>query len=118
MFFLIVGIVAFALKLAGIGPLATLHWWWFSVPFALAIVWWQASDMLGLTEKLAMRRLLQRRRRRQEEAMLALGMKPGQVRRMGAARARAEAAPEGAEADEKARGEARGSEARAERKIR
>lgn len=117
MFFLIIGIVAFALKLAGVGPLASLHWWWFSVPFVLAIAWWKLSDALGLTQRMVMKRLLQRKLRRREEAMEALGMKPQQAHKLAAARARAASAEPDAPAA-KPPGEASGSEARAERQVR
>lgn len=115
MLFVILGIVAFALKLAGIGPLAALHWWWFAAPFVAAIVWWKVSDALGLTERLAMKRLWQRKMRRQDEAMEALGMKPQQAHRLSAARARNAGAEAGTGLTP---GEAKGSEARAERKLR
>ena len=118
MFFLIIGIVAFALKLAGVTPLASLHWWWFSVPFALAIVWWKLSDALGLTQRMVMKRLLQRKLRRREEAMEALGMKPQQAHRLASVRARSGGAEAAEPGSEKPSSEASGSEARAERNVR
>ena len=40
MWLVAVGVLAVVLKLAGIGFVAGLAWWWVLAPFAAAALWW------------------------------------------------------------------------------
>jgi len=62
MWFIAIGCVLLALKLAGLTRVAELSWWWIWVPFALAAIWWFIADKSGLTKQ----REAERERRRVE----------------------------------------------------
>jgi small Trp-rich protein len=72
--FLIVGLLLGALYLAGIGPVASWHWGWILLPFALAAVWWTVMDASGTTMRRAMRKMDERKVARRERDMKALGL--------------------------------------------
>jgi hypothetical protein len=46
-------------------------------PFAGAVVWWQLSDSLGLTQKRAIQRMEDRKEERRRKAMVSLGLGDG-----------------------------------------
>ena len=49
-----VGVVLLVLKLAEIGPIADLSWWWVVLPFIGAFIWFEAFEKrLGLDKKKA-----------------------------------------------------------------
>jgi small Trp-rich protein len=80
MWLVVVGVLAVVLKLAGIGFVAGLSWWWVLAPFALAAAWWQIADATGITQRAAMRRaddLAATRREAQFEALGLRAPKPG-----------------------------------------
>ncbi|MFN9479132.1 MAG: TIGR04438 family Trp-rich protein [Betaproteobacteria bacterium] len=47
------GVILIGLKLARIAVFADLSWWWIALPFALAFVWFQIEERLGLDRKKA-----------------------------------------------------------------
>ncbi|MFZ4652625.1 MAG: TIGR04438 family Trp-rich protein [Rubrivivax sp.] len=75
MWLLIVGLVLAGLKVAELGPVAGLSWWWVALPFALTLLWWMISDATGLTARREMDRYHERRERRRKEAIARLGVK-------------------------------------------
>ena len=49
-----VGLVLLLLKLAGVGPVADLSWWWVVLPFIGAFIWFEAFEKrLGMDKKKA-----------------------------------------------------------------
>lgn len=74
MAFLIVGVLLLVLKLAELGPVAGLSWWWVLTPFGLAIAWWAFVDASGLTQRRAMDKMEQTKQERRERNLEALGM--------------------------------------------
>jgi len=49
-----VGLVLLVLKLAEIGPVADLSWWWVVLPFIGAFIWFEAFEKrLGMDKKKA-----------------------------------------------------------------
>jgi small Trp-rich protein len=81
MWLVVVGVLALVLKLAGIGFVAGLSWWWVLAPFAAAAVWWQVADSLGITQRDAMARADKRAADRRESHFEALGLKPPKGRK-------------------------------------
>ena len=79
MWLLVVGVVAVVLKLAGVGFVADLAWWWVLAPFALAVLWWQVADSTGITQRAAMARADKRAANRREQQFEALGLRPPKV---------------------------------------
>jgi len=54
MWMLWVGLVLLLLKLAEIGPIADLSWWWVILPFIGAFIWFELFERrLGLDKKKA-----------------------------------------------------------------
>lgn len=54
MLLLIIGVILMALKLAEIGPVADLSWWWVVLPFGLAYLWFELVERrLGWDKKKA-----------------------------------------------------------------
>ncbi len=76
MWLVLIGLLLLVLKLAGLGPVAGLSWWWVLAPFAAAVVWWQLADSLGWTMRAAQRREERQVRRRREARLHALGLGP------------------------------------------
>jgi small Trp-rich protein len=76
MWLVVVGVLAVVLKLAGIGFVAGLSWWWVLAPFAAAAVWWQVADGTGITKRDAMVRADQLAADRREQQLEALGLRP------------------------------------------
>lgn len=75
MWLVVVGVLAVVLKLAGIGFVAGLSWWWVLAPFAAAAVWWQVADSSGITQRDAMARADKRAADRREQQFEALGLR-------------------------------------------
>ena len=47
-----IGVALLVLHLMGIGPFATMKWWWWALPFALALVWFEVIERtFGLDRK-------------------------------------------------------------------
>lgn len=74
MFFVVLGVLLIALKLAEIGFVAA--WGWLAVlsPFAAALVWWAYADSSGLTKKREMDKLEDRKLERRRKNMEAMGI--------------------------------------------
>ena len=54
MWLLWVGVALIILKLLEISVFATLSWWWVTVPFVLALIWFEVFEQrLGLDKKKA-----------------------------------------------------------------
>lgn len=73
----IIGVLLIALKLAGVGFLADLSWWWLAAPFGLAVLWWEFADSSGLTKRRAMDKMEKRKADRRDRQLEALGLKIG-----------------------------------------
>ena len=73
MLFIVLGVLGILLKMAELGPFATLSWLWVLSPFPLALLWWFWSDKSGRTERLAMERLNARQAARRQKALDATG---------------------------------------------
>ena len=80
MWFVVIGVALLGLKLAAIGPMALLSWWWVPVPFVAALLWWQLADQLGWTLRAAERRDKQQHQRRRAARAQAMGQRPMQAR--------------------------------------
>lgn len=99
MAFLILGLVLFAAKLAGWGPVGEWSWLWVLSPFAAAVAWWAFADGSGLTQRRAMNKMEDRKRERRDKAMAALGLpvpgasRPGASSPRGRSSASSPAAP-------------------------
>lgn len=74
MAFIVIGVLLVLAKLAGLGPMADLSWWWVLSPFPAAAAWWAFADSSGLTQRRAMQKMEDRKRERREKAMAALGL--------------------------------------------
>ena len=74
MYFLLIGIVALALKYLEIGPVATWSWLIVLSPFALAFLWWWYADASGYTKKKEVEKMEKRRLDRIEKSREAMGM--------------------------------------------
>jgi small Trp-rich protein len=74
MAFILIGVLLVLAKLAGLGPMADLSWWWVLSPFPAAAAWWAFADGSGLTQRRAMQKMEDRKRERREKAMAALGL--------------------------------------------
>ena len=74
MAFLLLGLALLGLKIAEIGPVATLSWWLVLAPFALAVAWWGFADSSGLTPRRAIEKMERRKVERRQRDMEALGL--------------------------------------------
>jgi small Trp-rich protein len=93
MWFIVLGVLLIAMKLAEFGPVAAWAWWWVLAPFAAAAVWWAYADSSGLTKRREMQKLEDKKTERRRRAMEALGIDREQKKKGEAAeRARRNAA--------------------------
>lgn len=74
MAFVVLGVLLIAAKLAELGPVAELSWWWVLSPFALAVLWWSFADSSGLTKKREIDKMEQRKAERRRKHLDHLGM--------------------------------------------
>jgi small Trp-rich protein len=74
MWFVVLGVLLIALKLADVGFVAAWSWWTVLAPFAAALAWWAFADSTGLTKKREMDKLEQRKLERRRKSMEALGI--------------------------------------------
>ena len=74
MWFVVLGVLLIALKLAEIGFVAMWSWWWVLSPFAAAAVWWAYADSSGLTKKREMDKLDSKKLERRRRNLEALGI--------------------------------------------
>ncbi len=76
MYFLLIGLVALALKYLEIGPVAALNWWIVLLPFALAVAWWAWADASGYTKQKEINKMDKRKQDRIDKQRAAMGMRP------------------------------------------
>ena len=74
MWFIVLGVLLIALKLADVGFAAEWTWWAVLSPFALAAVWWAYADSSGLTKKREMDKIEDKKAARRRKNMEALGL--------------------------------------------
>jgi small Trp-rich protein len=74
MYFLLIGLVALALKYLEIGPVATWSWFIVLSPFALAVLWWWYADASGYTKKKEVEKMEKRKQDRIDKSRDAMGM--------------------------------------------
>lgn len=74
MYFLLIGIVALAMKYLEIGPVALWPWWVVLAPFGLAAAWWAWADWSGYTKKKAVEKENRKRQARIDKSREALGI--------------------------------------------
>jgi small Trp-rich protein len=80
MLFLMIGVVALAMKYLELWPVAGWDWWVVLAPFALAALWWAWSDASGLTKRKAMEREDKRKQTRIDKQRSAMGLPPKRPR--------------------------------------
>jgi len=82
MFFIIVGVLLIALRIAGVSPMADWNLelfgdlWKFALPFILALFWWGWADASGLTKRREMEKDEQRKAERRARNIDNLGLGP------------------------------------------
>jgi small Trp-rich protein len=65
-----IGVAMLGLHLAGIGPFADLKWYWWALPFGLAIVYFELIERpFGLDRKKGFDEMEQAKRRRIQKAL-------------------------------------------------
>jgi len=74
MWFVVIGCLLLAMKMAAFGFAAELSWLWILAPFGLAVVWWAFADAVGLTKQREMDKLEERKHERRRKHMEALGL--------------------------------------------
>jgi len=74
MWFVVLGVLLIALKLADIGVVAAWSWWVVLAPLAAAVLWWMYADASGLTKKREMDKLEERKLERRRKNLEALGI--------------------------------------------
>ena len=74
MILVLVGVLLLACKVAELGPVAEWSWWLVLAPFGVAVLWWQFSDITGLTMKREIDKMEQRKVDRRDRALEALGL--------------------------------------------
>ncbi len=74
MYFLLMGILALALKYLEIGPVAAWSWWIVLSPFALAVAWWAWADASGYTKQQEIDKMAKRKQERIDKQRVAMGM--------------------------------------------
>ena len=74
MWFVVLGVLLIALKLAEIDFVADWSWWAVLSPFAAALVWWAYADASGLTKKREMDKLEDKKAVRRRKHMEAMGI--------------------------------------------
>ena len=74
MWFLLLGVLAVALKYFEVGYVATLDWWIVLIPFAAAVAWWAWADSSGYTKRKVVERENLRKQERIDRQRSNLGM--------------------------------------------
>lgn len=83
MWFVGIGSLMLLAKLADLGPMSHVAWWWVAVPFAAAAVWWVIADSMGITQRRTMAAETKRADERRERQYENLGMRAPPGRRGG-----------------------------------
>ena len=76
MYFVVLGVLLLALKIAAFGPVGDWSWWLVLLPFGLAVAWWGWADASGYTKRRAMDAMEAKRAERRRRSMEALGTAP------------------------------------------
>ena len=72
MWLLWVGVALIVLKLLDVQWFATLSWWWITVPFVLAMIWFEVFERrLGLDKKKAFDEMEAHKKKRIKDALEA-----------------------------------------------
>ena len=67
-----VGVALIVLKVLEVNVFATLSWWWITVPFALALLWFELIEQrLGLDKKKAFDEMEAHKKKRIKDALEA-----------------------------------------------
>ena len=74
MWFLLLGLVAVALKYFEVGFVGQWSWWVVLIPFALAVAWWSWADASGYTKRKVVEREDERRQARIDRQRSKLGL--------------------------------------------
>jgi len=74
MWFLLLGLVAVALKYFEVGFVAQWSWWVVLIPFGLAMAWWAWADASGYTKRKVVEREDERRQARIDRQRSKLGL--------------------------------------------
>ena len=74
MWFVVLGVLLIAMKLADIGFVTAWSWWAVLSPFAAAAVWWAYADSSGLTKKREMDKLENKKLNRRRKNLEAMGI--------------------------------------------
>jgi small Trp-rich protein len=74
MWFVVLGVLLVAMKVADFGFPAQWAWWWVLSPFGLAFVWWIWSDSMGLTKKREMDKMEAKKADRRRKNLENLGL--------------------------------------------
>ena len=65
-----IGVVVAGLHFAGVSPFAELKWYWWSLPFLLALIWFEVIERtFGLDRKKSFDELDEAKRKRVREAL-------------------------------------------------
>ena len=65
-----IGVVVAGLHFAGVAPFADLKWYWWSLPFVLALIWFEVIERtFGLDRKKGFDELGEAKRKRVREAL-------------------------------------------------
>jgi len=76
-----IGVALLLLHLAGIGPFADMKWYWWALPFGLAVIWFEVIERtFGLDRKKGFDEMDRAKRKRIQKALGDHGPK-GRARR-------------------------------------
>jgi small Trp-rich protein len=92
MWFVILGVLLLAMKVAEFGPVAAWPWWWVLAPFGAAALWWMYADSSGLNKKREIDKMEAKKQDRRRKAMEALGVSREQSEKTAAAQRARDAA--------------------------
>ena len=92
MWFVILGVLLLAMKVAEFGPVAAWPWWWVLAPFGAAALWWMYADSSGLNKKREIDKMEAKKQERRRKAMEALGVSREQSEKNAAAQRARDAA--------------------------
>jgi small Trp-rich protein len=73
MYFVMLGVLLLALKVAEFGPVGQWSWWIVLAPFACAAAWWTWADASGYYKRRAMEGMEVKKQERRRRSMESLG---------------------------------------------
>jgi small Trp-rich protein len=71
--FVALGLIFIGLKMAEVGFMQTVSWWWICAPGSAAIVWWHIADTYGYTKRKEVEKMDLKKERRRQKLFAALG---------------------------------------------